>query len=75
MIPWWWSWLLMSVGVFGLWAAGNRKAWGWAVSIWAQLLWVAYALTTKQYGFLISAAAYGWVYSRNYLKWKRDRGQ
>lgn len=65
-----WSWILMVWGVTGLYLAGNGKRAGWAVNITAQLAWVAYALATKQYGFLISAGAYSWVYIRNYRKWK-----
>jgi hypothetical protein len=71
VIPQWWSWLLMAVGVTGLWAAGSRKAWGWAVGIGAQVLWIAYALATHQYGFLVSAFAYGSVYVRNYRAWRK----
>lgn len=72
MIAWWWSWLLTAVGVTGLWAAGSKKAWGWAVGIGAQALWIAYALATDQYGFLLSALAYGTVYVRNFLAWSRE---
>jgi hypothetical protein len=71
VIPWWWSWLLTAVGVTGLWAAGSKKSWGWAIGIGAQGLWIAYALHTGQYGFLASALAYGTVYVRNYLAWRR----
>ena len=70
MVPWWWSWLLTAVGVFGLWVAGSRKRWGWAVGVGAQLLWTAYALHTHQYGFLVSALAYGTVYIRNWRNWR-----
>jgi len=66
----WWSWLLTVVGVTGLYFAGSRKRLGWAIGIAAQTLWIAYALATHQYGFLVSAVAYGWVYSRNFLRWR-----
>jgi uncharacterized membrane protein (UPF0136 family) len=72
MIPWWWSWLLTAVGIVGLYAAGSRKRWGWGVGLGAQVLWIAYALTTAQWGFLISAAAYGSVYVRNFRKWSES---
>lgn len=67
----WWSWVLTAVGVFGLWLAGRKSPWGWAVGFGAQGLWIAYALVTVQYGFLASAVAYGSVYARNFLAWKR----
>lgn len=68
-MTWWWSYLLMAVGVFGLWLAGRKSVWGWAVGLGAQVLWVAYALVTEQYGFLVSATVYGWVYLDNWVKW------
>jgi len=57
----WWSWALMAVGVTGLFLAGRGGWLGWAIGIFAQLLWFAYALVTKQYGFIVSAVAYGTV--------------
>lgn len=76
LIPFWaWSWLLTAIGVLGLFLAGSKRKLGWAVGISAQVLWVAYALATEQYGFLASAAAYGWVYSRNWLRWRREDNQ
>jgi len=65
----WWSWLLTAVGVTGLFLAGSRRVVGWRVGIGAQGLWVAYALATRQYGFLVSAFAYGTVYVRNARRW------
>jgi hypothetical protein len=51
----------MVVGVTGLFLAGRGGWLGWAIGIFAQLLWFAYALVTKQYGFIVSAIAYGAV--------------
>lgn len=68
----WWSWLLTAVGVSGLYLAGRRSPWGWAVGIGAQGLWLAYAVATRQWGFLVSCAAYGWVYARNFRAWRRQ---
>lgn len=63
-----WSWLLMAVGVTGLWLAGSQRKVGWYVGLFAQVLWVAFALSTHQFGFLVSAFAYGTVYLRNVLR-------
>ncbi|MGW5122972.1 hypothetical protein ACWEQ7_02725 [Streptomyces sp. NPDC004069] len=68
----WWSWLLTAVGVLGLYLAGRKSPWGWAVGIGAQGLWFAYAVITRQWGFLVSCAAYGWVYARNFRAWHRQ---
>jgi hypothetical protein len=71
MVPWWWSWLLTAVGVAGLWLAGSKRNIGWLIGLAAQGLWVAYALATRQYGFLVSAACYATVYFRNWYRWNK----
>ncbi|MER7445239.1 hypothetical protein [Micromonospora avicenniae] len=67
MNPQLWSWLLMAVGVTGLYLAGKRSWTGWAVGLGAQVLWLAYSITTGQWGFLV----YGAVYLRNLRAWLR----
>jgi hypothetical protein len=75
VIPYWlWSRLLTAVGVTGLYLAGSKKRWGWAIGLGAQVLWIAYALSTRQYGFLASVLAYGGVYARNFWSWRRAVG-
>lgn len=68
-----WSVALAAVGILGIYLAGSRNLWGWAVSFGAQAAWIVFALVTAQYGFILSALAYGFVYGRNYLRWKRER--
>lgn len=68
-----WSYALASVGILGIWLAGRKNLWGWAVGCGAQVLWIVYALVTDQYGFIVSAVAYGVVYGRNWWKWAQDR--
>lgn len=67
MNPQLWSWALAAIGIAGIFLAGRRtRPWiGWTIGLAAQLLWVAYALATRQYGFLASAAGYGTVYALN----------
>lgn len=67
-----WSWLLASVGILGIYLAGRRKASGWLVGIFAQLLWISYAIVTRQWGFLFTAFAYGAVYIKNWQAWRRE---
>lgn len=69
----WWSWLLTAVGVFGIYLAGRKSKAGWAVGLGAQTLWIAYAVATRQWGFIVSALAYGWVYGRNWLRWHHEQ--
>ncbi|MFI7551938.1 hypothetical protein ACIBQ2_19555 [Micromonospora sediminimaris] len=64
-----WSWLLMAVGVTGLYLAGKRSWTGWAVGLAAQGLWLAYSIATGQWGFLVSCFVYGAIYLRNLRAW------
>jgi len=75
VIPVWWSVVLTAVGVLGLYLAGRRSWWGWAVGLAAQALWIAYAIATRQWGFIGSALAYGLVYGRNARAWRAERDQ
>jgi hypothetical protein len=35
-------------------------------------LWIAYALATKQYGFIAMALAYAAVYIKSYIHWRKE---
>lgn len=65
-----WPYILSAIGVFGIYLAGSKNVLGWYVGIIAQTMWITFAIQTEQYGFIISAVAYGAVYIRNYYKWK-----
>lgn len=64
-----WSFALSAVGIIGIALAGSKLKLGWAIGFLAQFLWLAYALVTHQWGFILSALAYGYVYARNWWKW------
>jgi hypothetical protein len=67
-----WSWLLAVVGVSGIYFVGKKTIWGWLVLIVSECLWVGYAISTKQYGFIFMAIAYATVYLKSYLAWKKE---
>lgn len=71
-MAWWWSWLLTAIGVTGLYLAGSKRLAGWMVGIGVQALWIAYAVSSEQWGFLVSAFAYGGVNIRNLVRWRRE---
>ena len=73
MIAFWaWSGVLTAIGATGLLLAGRKIRWAWLVGLGAQGLWIAYALATRQYGFLASAFIYGGVYLNNHLLWRQE---
>ena len=67
-----WSFALAAIGILGIYLAGRKNLWGWALGVTAQLLWIVFAVVTQQWGFILSALAYGWVYGLNWWKWHRD---
>lgn len=66
-----WSWILTAIGCTGIWLAGRNDPRGWLLGVCAQVVWMTYAIVTKQYGFCVSAVFYGYFQGKNYLKWKR----
>lgn len=67
-----WSILLSVGGVAGIWLAGRKSYWGWALGLAMQILWFTYAIVTTQYGFILSALAYRCIYAINLRKWRRE---
>jgi hypothetical protein len=69
---WWWSWLLMVTGVTGLYFSGRRMWWGWVIGLFSELIWIIYGLVTKQYGFIVFALVYGFVFAKNAYSWYKN---
>lgn len=67
-----WSWVLAAIGVAGIFLVGRKTIWGWLILCVNECLWIAYALATDQYGFIVSAIAYAAVYIKSYRHWRRD---
>jgi hypothetical protein len=68
-----WSIALAVVGIIGMHIAGKKSQWGWFIGLSAQVLWIIFAIVTLQYGFILSALAYGTVYGRNWWKWRVEK--
>jgi hypothetical protein len=67
-----WSWILAAIGVTGIFFVGKKVVWAWLVLLVNEFIWIAYAITTKQYGFIVMATAYAIVYVRSYLSWNLE---
>lgn len=68
-----WSIVLAAIGITGMYIAGRKSQWGWFIGLAAQILWIVFAIVTAQYGFILSALAYGTVYGRNWWKWRVEK--
>lgn len=67
-----WSYILAAIGVTGIFFVGRKTIWGWLLLLFNEFLWIIYAVTTKQYGFIFAAVAYAVVYIRSYIHWSKE---
>lgn len=67
-----WSWLLSAVGLAGFYFAGKKVWWAWYVNIANQVLWTLYSVITEQWGFLVGAGFYLFVFIRNAVLWTKE---
>jgi nicotinamide riboside transporter PnuC len=67
-----WSYILAAIGVTGIFFVGRKTIWGWHILLVNEVLWITYAIITKQYGFILSAIAYAAVYVRSYIHWSKE---
>jgi nicotinamide riboside transporter PnuC len=67
-----WSYVLAIIGVTGIFFVGRKTIWGWLILLTNECIWVAYALATKQYGFILMATAYSAVYIKSYMLWRKE---
>lgn len=72
MITIWWSVLLTTVGITGLWIVSNHRWQGWLISLASEILWIAYAVVTQQWGFIAAAVVYSCVHARALYRWRRQ---
>lgn len=49
---------------------GTHRWWGWLIAFTNECLWVAFAVATRQYGFILGAAFYGTVNAFNAYRWR-----
>jgi hypothetical protein len=68
-VSWWWSWLLAVVSAGGLLVAGTRRRSGWLIGMLVQPVWAAYAIGSRQWGFLASVVLFSYVNVRNWVRW------
>lgn len=65
-----WSFMLAAATIFGLYVAEKKLWWVWMVQILTQCLWLAYALGTRQWGFLLLAVVHGALGFRDGFRWR-----
>lgn len=68
----WWSVILTPLGLLGMYLSGRKLKAGWLLGLFTQVIWVLYAVATKQYPFILASLGYGSIYAKNYLAWSRN---
>ena len=63
----WWSWILTAIGFVVFWWSGRSRN-GWLLGILWELLWIAYALMSKQWGFVVAGVGYAAIFGNNYYR-------
>lgn len=70
----WWSWVLTGMGAMGIWLAGRGRATGWAVTMASEVAWLAYGVTTRQWGFVAGAVLWAGICAQNWRTWQQGQG-
>lgn len=65
------SYVLVLSGAAAMFVIGRKKRFGWLWFIFNEFMWTAYALITKQYGFILGAILYAGVGVKSFLHWKK----
>lgn len=68
LLHWLPSSLVSFDGILIFWLVGSDYKKTWLVALFGEVIWIAYAIWEKQYGFLIAAFFYTIVYLRNHLR-------
>lgn len=55
-----------------LWMMGNKNKFAPFIGIVAQILWIYYAISLKQYGLLFGTVGYLVIHGRNAYKWVKE---
>jgi hypothetical protein len=70
-----WSWILDAMGLLCTYLVGRKWWWGWLAFQGYNLTWVAYAIVTRQWGFLPGCCVYALLNQRNLISWRREAGE
>lgn len=65
-------WATSIVTLWGMWAIGNKKSYGWTIGLINQVLWVTFTIMYGAWGLFPLSLALIFIYSRNLIRWRRD---
>lgn len=65
-------WLTSAFTLWGMWAIGNKKSYGWTIGLVNQICWVSFTVAYEAWGLLPLTIALIFIYTRNLIRWRRD---
>lgn len=65
-------WVMSAITIWSMWLAGNKSTLAWKIGLANQVLWLAFNIHFKVWGFLPTTLFLVYVYTRNLIKWRRD---
>jgi hypothetical protein len=64
------SWILSAIGILSYYILGRKNRWGWVINAGYQIVWIIYAIGTKQYGFIVVCIFFFVVAIKNFIEWQ-----
>lgn len=64
--------LMSAITIYTMFLAGNKTKKAWVVGLVNQIFWFTWIITSQSWGLLPMTFAMCFVYTRNYLKWKKE---
>ena len=68
----WWSWCLDGLGLTCTYLVGRKFWWGWLCYQGYNGIWIAYAITTRQWGFIPGCLVYATLNHKNMKAWRKE---
>lgn len=59
-------------GAVGMYIAGRKSWYGWAMGLAIQPVWVVFAIVVDSWPLILSPLLYGSVYARNLWCWRQE---
>lgn len=69
-----WPWLLDAIGLTSLYLLTRKSRLGFLVGALAMLVWLAYTIDTRQWGFVPGVFVYTAVHVKGYREWGAHAG-
>ena len=63
------------MSIVGLWLITAKNRWGFGVGVVKEIVFVAYALASRQYGFAVGEAVFLVLFIRGFVLWSQPNSK